>query len=94
MSTWMEFSPKLLNIKQAGGMIPPAFFLLAILSVAALGRKLGLRERNAAEHFAGIFGTAGVVAAFFGGNAVIQHRHHQLGIPLQAQDGELSQGYQ
>ncbi len=62
------------------------------LLVAVPGDKLLFREGNAAEHFTGILSTAArSVAAFLGGNAVIQHRHDNLGIPLQTDDGELTQ---
>lgn len=51
------------------------------------------REGNPAEHLAGILGAAapGSVAAFLGGDGVIQHGDHQLSVPLQSNDGELSQ---
>ena len=64
----------------------------AAVSVAAGGGELGRGEGNSAEHFAGILGAAGGVAAFLGGNGVIQHRHDELGIPLQTDHRELAQG--
>ena len=58
--------------------------------IAASGDELFFREGDAAEDFARVFGAAaGGVAAFLGGDAVIQHRNHQLGISLQADQGEL-----
>lgn len=62
--------------------------------VAVVGRKLFGGEGNPAEHLAGILGAAapGGVAALLGGNGVVQHRDHQLGVPLQPDNGELSQG--
>ena len=51
------------------------------------------REGDAAEHLAGIFSAAGIVTAFLAGNGIIQYRHHQLCIPLQPDDGELSECY-
>ena len=63
--------------------------------IAAAGSKLGSGEGDAAEHFAGVLRiAAGAVAAFLGGNGVIQHRHNQLGIPLKPDDGKLTQGYE
>ena len=61
--------------------------------VAATGDKLAFREGNPAEHLAGVLPAAWAVAALLGGNAVIQHRHQQLSIPLQPDDGELAQGH-
>ena len=67
---------------------------IVTLALVASGRcELRGGEGNAAEHLTGIFrAAAGRVAAFLGGDGVIQHRHDQLGIPLQPHDGELSQG--
>ena len=53
--------------------------------------ELGSGEGNLAEHFAGILGAAGAVAAFLGRQRIIQHRNDQLRIPLQTDDGELTQ---
>ena len=65
-----------------------------IFSVAIPGRKLLGREGDAAEHFAGIFcAAAALVAAFLAGKSVIQHRHDELGLPLQPDDGELPQSH-
>ena len=50
-------------------------------------------EGDPGEHFAGILCQPRIVAAFLGGQGVIQHRNHQLGIPLQTDDGELAQGH-
>ena len=58
------------------------------------GDELALREWDTAEHFAGIFAAARRITAFLGGNAVVQNRHHQLGIPLQADNGKLPQCHQ
>ena len=57
--------------------------IASVSVVAAFGRKLHRREGDPAEHFAGILTAAGIVAAFLGGNGVIQHRNDQLGFPLQ-----------
>lgn len=62
------------------------------LIVAISGCELISGEGNPGEHFTGIFSTAGSVATFFGGNAVIQNRYDQLCISFQSNDGELSQG--
>ena len=63
----------------------------SFLEITASGIELLGREGDPAEHLAGIFRAAGVVAAFLYGDAVIQHGNHQLGIPFQPYDGELSQ---
>ena len=68
--------------------------IVFILAVAAPGRKLLDRERDPAEYLAGIFGAAAGIAAFLGGQAVVQYRHHQLGIPLQPDHRELPQRHQ
>ena len=47
-------------------------------------------EINAAEQFAGVFGTAGIVAALLIRDAVFQSGQTQLGIPFQADGGELT----
>ena len=66
--------------------------VIVAVAVAAPGGELLGGEGNTAEHFAGIFGAAaGGIAAFFGGDGIIQHRYDQLGIPLQADDGKLAQ---
>ena len=61
--------------------------------VTAGGRELPGGEGDPGEHLAGIFRKSGVVAAFLGGDGVFQNRHHQLGIPLQPNDGKLTQGH-
>ena len=63
------------------------------LAVAALGGELGGGEGNAAEQLAGVFSAARGVAALFGGDAVVHDGHNELCVPLQADDGELSQGH-
>ena len=63
-------------------------------AVAAAGRKLILREWDTAEHLAGVFTAAGRIAALFGWHAIVQHGNNQLGVPLQAYDRKLAQGYQ
>ena len=63
-----------------------------LLSVTSFWRKLGSGEGNAAEHLAWVFRAAGVIAAFLGGNAVIQHGNNKLCIPFQTNDGELTEG--
>lgn len=50
------------------------------------------REGNSGEYLAGILGAAGIVAAFLDGDAVVQHGHDKLCIPLQTNNGELAQG--
>ena len=65
-----------------------------VAAIAATGSELALREWNAAEHLAGVFAAAGGIAALLGGNAVIQNRHYQLGVPLQADNGKLPQSHQ
>ena len=62
--------------------------------VAASGGELILREWDPGKHLAGIFPAAGGIAALLGGQTVVQHRNQQLGIPLQTDDGELTQGHQ
>ena len=70
----------------AAGIVAVGFF------IAVSGGELGGGEGDPGEHLAGIFGAAtGVFTAFLGGNGVFHHRDHQLGIPLQADDGELTQ---
>ena len=60
--------------------------------IAATGRKLSGREGNTGEHFAGVFrAAAGAVTAFLGGQTVVQYRNNKLGVPLQTDDGELTQ---
>ena len=61
--------------------------------VTAAGGELPCGEGDPGEHLAGIFCTAGSVAAFFSGDGVVHHRHDQLGIPLQTDNGELTQGH-
>ena len=60
-------------------------------AVAAGGGELLGGEGDAAEQLAGILRAAGIVAAFLGGDGIVQHRDDQLGVPLQADDGELAQ---
>jgi hypothetical protein len=61
--------------------------------ITSTGDELFFREGNTAEDLAGVFSTtAGSVATFLGGDAVIQHGDYQLGIPLQTNEGELTQG--
>ena len=67
------------------------FITAVVLGITASGAELFGGEGNAAEELTGIFGTAGIVAAFLFGDAVVQYGHHQLGIPLQTDDGKLSQ---
>ena len=63
-----------------------------LVLIASRWRELLGGEGDPGEHFAGVFRSgAGGVAAFFGGYGVIQHRHDELGVPLQADDGELPQ---
>ena len=67
------------------------FFPAAV--VAACGCKLPGGEGDPGEHLAGIFRKAWIVAAFLGGDGVIQNRYDQLGIPLQPDDGKLAQSH-
>ena len=61
-------------------------------AAAAAGCELGGRKRNSGKYLTGILGSAsGVVAAFLGGDGVVQHRYDQLRVPLQPDDGELPQ---
>ena len=71
--------------------------LIASATVFSAGRLVAVSwgellsgEGNAAEHFTGILGTAGVVAAFLAGHGVIQNRHDQLRVTLQTDNGELA----
>ena len=61
-----------------------------VLCITASGGKFFGGERDAAEHLTGVFRATGIVAALLDRDAVIQHWHHQLGFPLQPDDGELS----
>ena len=66
---------------------------------AVLREELMDRELDFAEYLAGIFGdasavTASTAGAFFFGKAVVIHRHQQVGVPLQTDDGELAKGDQ
>jgi len=94
-------------MKKSTAGVSPAVFCVSILAgaglvvdgiayvgaaVAAGGSELGGGEGDLAEHFAGILGAAGAVAALLSGQRVIHHRHDQLGIPLQTDDGKLTQG--
>ena len=81
------------------GLIATAAGITGIVGVTiivtAARRKLGSGEGDPGEHFAGILSAAaGGIAAFLGGDGVIQNRNHQLGIPLQPNDGELPQGHE
>ena len=67
--------------------------LITAAAVAAVGGELTGREGDSAEQFTGILGAAGIVAAFLGGDGVVQHRHDELCVPLQTDDGELAQGH-
>ena len=62
------------------------------LAVTASWGKFFSREGDAAEHLAGVFRAAGVVAAFLHGDTVLQYGNHQLCLPFQPDDGELPQG--
>ena len=67
------------------------FGLLIVLRQGhGVGReKLAHREGNVAKQAAGIVGAA--AGALLLRHTVVIHRHQQLGIPLQADNGELSQ---
>ena len=62
--------------------------------VTVSGREFFGREGDPAEHLAGILTAAGAVAAFFGGNGVVQNGDNELCVPFQTDDGELPQGYE
>ena len=54
--------------------------------------ELRSREGDSAEQLTGIFRAAARgIAAFLGWNGIVQHGHDQLGIPLQPDNGKLSQ---
>lgn len=55
------------------------------------GLKLGCGEGDSAEHLTRIFCAAGSFAAFLAGDAVLHNGYNQLRIPLQTDNGELSQ---
>jgi len=74
-------------------MVAAAALLRLTALIAAPGRKLRCRERNPAEHLAGILGAARRITAFLGRDAVVQNRNHQLCIPFQPNDGKLPQRY-
>ena len=105
MTNWRASDAKtafFLLFKQAKTAGNPRRFLLtglvvviaAVFVVAAGGGEFLGGEGDTAEHFTGVFPGAGVVAAFLAGDGVIQHRHHQLGIPFQPDNGELAQGHE
>lgn len=58
---------------------------------AAGGEELVDGELHMAEDLAGVL-LAAAAGAFLLGHTVVVHRHKQLGIPLQPDDGELAQG--
>jgi hypothetical protein len=62
-----------------------------ISSIAGVGSKFSGGEWNFTEHFTGVLCAAGTFTAFLAGNAVLHNRHYQLGIPFQANNGELTQ---
>ena len=70
-----------------------AVAILVLIVVAALRGELIGGEWDPAEQFTGILTTARCIAAVLGGQAVVQNWHHKLGIPLQADDGKLTQGH-
>ena len=76
-----------------GLRVAVAAIVFPAVVVAAGGGKLPGGEGNPGENFAGFFRQTRIVAAFFGGQGVIQHRDDQLGIPLQTDDGKLTQSY-
>ena len=75
-----------------GGFIGAARAVGAF-AVTAAGSKLRGGERNARKHFAGVFRAAGAVAAFLGGDGVVENGNDQLRIALQTDDRELTQCY-
>ena len=65
-----------------------------LVLIATRGGELLGGEGDPGEHFTGVFrGGAGGVAAFLGGQGVVQDGDDELGVPLQADDGELAQGH-
>ena len=68
--------------------------IIPAAAVAAGGRELLRGEGDAAEQLAGVLRAAGGVAALLGGNAVVQYRNQQLGIPLQTDNRELPKRHQ
>ena len=78
------------NLLSVGcGIAGAVIFLLIAIS----GCKTVCRERNPGEHFAGVFPTAGVIAAFLGGNTVLCHGNNDLGIPFQPHNRELTKAH-
>ena len=74
-----------------GGLLSASLVAVIVGIVTTHWIELLSREGDPAEHLAGVFCTAGIVTAFLHGDAVLQHRNHQLGIPLQPDDGKLAQ---
>jgi hypothetical protein len=75
-------------------MFPSAGMVTAVtvtFFVAIGGLELGCGEGDSAEHLTGIFSAAGAFAAFLAGDAVLHNGYNQLCIPLQTDNGELSQ---
>jgi hypothetical protein len=70
-----------------GGLVA----LRIVVGIAILGSKLPGGEGNPGKQLAGIFRTADGVTAILGRKAVVQNGYNDLGIPLQANDGELTQ---
>ena len=66
---------------------------VAILFVAVFRSKLLCGERNPGEHLTGVLTATGIVAALLGGDAVLCHRHNDLGIPFQTDNRELPQAH-
>ena len=77
--TTAGFSPAVVFYLVLGRLIGA----IAVFFIAVARRKPLGWEWNPTEHLAGVFRTTGCVAALLGRNAVIQHRHNQLSIPLQ-----------
>ena len=79
-----------------GRLFAAALLAAAVTGIVAgrLGREeLIHREGNILEHFAGIIAAAaGAAVAGFVRQAVVVYRHEQLAVPLQADDGKLTQG--
>ena len=61
-------------------------------SGGAGGEELAHGELHMAEDLAGVLLAVGAAGALLLGHAVVIHRHEQLGVPLQTDDGELAQG--
>ena len=68
---------------------------VVVVFIAAGGGELPGGEGDPAEHLAGILcRSAGAVAAFLGGQGVVENGDNELSIPFQPDDGELPQSHE